>query len=160
MTFVNPDLTVHLAHEPVGEWIGLDARSHYGALGAGMSDTALYDRSGRHRPIRAEPVRRRTGLTGPRSTAEAHPCAVPVCRAMPPALCVYCGSNIGTSPAFVEAARQLGAAMARRGIRLVYGGGHVGLMGALADAVLECRWRGDRGDHRAARRPPRWRTRG
>ena len=56
---------------------------------------------------------------------------------MPPALCVYCGSNVGASPEFVAAARNLGAAMARRGITLVYGGGHVGLMGAVADAVLE-----------------------
>ena len=56
---------------------------------------------------------------------------------MPAALCVYCGSNVGASTAFLDAARALGAAMARRGIRLVYGGGHVGLMGAIADAVLE-----------------------
>lgn len=55
---------------------------------------------------------------------------------MPSALCVYCGSNVGASPEFVEAAAQLGGAMARRGIRLVYGGGHVGLMGVVADAVL------------------------
>jgi len=52
-------------------------------------------------------------------------------------LCVYCGSNVGSSPVYVEAARQLGAALARRGIALVYGGGHVGLMGAVADAALE-----------------------
>lgn len=52
-------------------------------------------------------------------------------------LCVYCGSNVGTSEAFVATARHLGAAMARRGIGLVYGGGRVGLMGAVADAVLD-----------------------
>jgi uncharacterized protein (TIGR00730 family) len=53
-----------------------------------------------------------------------------------PHLCVYCGSNSGTLPAFHDAAVQLGEAMARRGITLVYGGGHVGLMGAVADAVM------------------------
>jgi uncharacterized protein (TIGR00730 family) len=51
-------------------------------------------------------------------------------------LCVYCGSNAGASPAYIEAARQLGVAMTNRGIGLVYGGGNVGLMGALADTVL------------------------
>jgi hypothetical protein len=51
-------------------------------------------------------------------------------------LCVYCGTNVGTSPAYVEAATALGAEMARRGIGLVYGGGRLGLMGAVADAVM------------------------
>jgi uncharacterized protein (TIGR00730 family) len=51
-------------------------------------------------------------------------------------ICVYCGSNAGTSPAFGEVAQQLGSALAHRGIGLVYGGGHVGLMGLLADAAL------------------------
>src|SRR6478752_8871044 len=51
-------------------------------------------------------------------------------------VCVYCGSNAGTSAAFGEAAKQLGSALAHRGIGLVYGGGHVGLMGLLADAAL------------------------
>ncbi len=51
-------------------------------------------------------------------------------------VCVYCGSNAGTSAAFGEAAQQLGSALAHRGIGLVYGGGHVGLMGLLADAAL------------------------
>ena len=54
-----------------------------------------------------------------------------------PALCVYCGSNVGTSTVFADAARSLGEAMARRGITLVYGGGHVGMMGIVADAVLD-----------------------
>ena len=53
------------------------------------------------------------------------------------ALCVYCGSSAGRDPAHAEAARALGREMAARGIRLVYGGGHVGLMGIVADAVLE-----------------------
>ena len=51
-------------------------------------------------------------------------------------VCVYCGSNVGSSPEFVEAAQRLGEVMARRSIGLVYGGGHVGLMGVLADTVL------------------------
>lgn len=55
----------------------------------------------------------------------------------PARLCVFCGSNVGNSPAFAEAAEQLGAALARRGIGLVYGGGRVGLMGIVADAALQ-----------------------
>jgi uncharacterized protein (TIGR00730 family) len=51
-------------------------------------------------------------------------------------LCVFCGSSAGTRPVYAEAARDLGILLARRGIGLVYGGGHVGLMGVLADAVL------------------------
>jgi uncharacterized protein (TIGR00730 family) len=51
-------------------------------------------------------------------------------------VCVFCGSQPGTQAEYVAAARELGALLARRGIRLVYGGGHVGLMGAVADAVL------------------------
>jgi uncharacterized protein (TIGR00730 family) len=53
------------------------------------------------------------------------------------AICVYCGSGAGTDPAFVAAARTFGRIMAENGIRLVYGGGSVGLMGTLADAVLD-----------------------
>jgi uncharacterized protein (TIGR00730 family) len=53
------------------------------------------------------------------------------------ALCVYCGSSPGTDPAFAETARALGKILAENGIRLVYGGGSTGLMGALADAVLK-----------------------
>ena len=51
-------------------------------------------------------------------------------------LCVYCGSNAGNNPAYADAARALGARMAADGIALVYGGGNVGLMGIVADAVL------------------------
>jgi uncharacterized protein (TIGR00730 family) len=51
-------------------------------------------------------------------------------------VCVYCGTNVGNSPAYVQAATELGTAMAERGIGLVYGGGRLGLMGAVADAVL------------------------
>ncbi len=52
-------------------------------------------------------------------------------------LCVFCGSNAGARPAYAEAARQVGRLLAESGIRLVYGGGNVGLMGILADAALE-----------------------
>ena len=53
------------------------------------------------------------------------------------AVCVYCGSSPGTEPAFVEAAEKLGRILAENGVRLIYGGGSVGLMGAVAEAVLE-----------------------
>jgi uncharacterized protein (TIGR00730 family) len=52
-------------------------------------------------------------------------------------ICVYCASGPGNNPAFAEAARQFGRILAENGIRLVYGGGAVGLMGTLADAVLD-----------------------
>lgn len=52
-------------------------------------------------------------------------------------LCVFCGSSTGNNPRHLEAAVALGQAMARRRISLVYGGAHCGLMGALADAVLD-----------------------
>ena len=52
-------------------------------------------------------------------------------------LAVYCGSSLGADPAFAEAARDIGRAMAERGIGLVYGGGKLGLMGVVADAVIE-----------------------
>ncbi|MBN8893456.1 MAG: TIGR00730 family Rossman fold protein [Rhodanobacter sp.] len=56
--------------------------------------------------------------------------------AQPTAICVYCGSNSGRHPEYAEQARAFGSEMARRGIALVYGGGKVGLMGVVADAVL------------------------
>ncbi|OSI08245.1 LOG family protein yvdD [Neisseria animaloris] len=49
---------------------------------------------------------------------------------------VYCGSNLGDTPAYFHAAQAMGAAIALRGSRLVYGGGRIGLMGTVADAVL------------------------
>jgi hypothetical protein len=52
-------------------------------------------------------------------------------------VCVYCGSSTGDDPKFVATARAFGAALARARIGVVFGGGRVGLMGALADAVLE-----------------------
>lgn len=51
-------------------------------------------------------------------------------------VCVFCGANRGVNGAFATAARGLGELLARRGIRLVYGGGNVGLMGEIADAGL------------------------
>lgn len=51
-------------------------------------------------------------------------------------LCVYCGSGTGRNPAYMAAARALGATMAKAGIGLVYGGGSLGLMGEVARAVL------------------------
>jgi uncharacterized protein (TIGR00730 family) len=50
---------------------------------------------------------------------------------------VFCGSSAGNRPAYAEAARALGRALAGRGIGLVYGGGRVGLMGVVADTVLQ-----------------------
>jgi len=51
-------------------------------------------------------------------------------------VCVFCGSSPGRDPRHVEAARELGTELARRGIELVTGGGGTGMMGAVADAVL------------------------
>jgi len=51
-------------------------------------------------------------------------------------ICVFCGSNSGVNAAFAQAAREIGALLARRELGLVYGGGNVGLMGILADAAL------------------------
>jgi uncharacterized protein (TIGR00730 family) len=51
-------------------------------------------------------------------------------------ICVYCASGPGKNPAFMRAAKQFGRILAENGIRLVYGGGSVGLMGALAESVL------------------------
>jgi hypothetical protein len=50
---------------------------------------------------------------------------------------VFCGSRVGRDPAWRAAAEALGRGLARAGIRLIYGGGRLGLMGALADAVLD-----------------------
>ena len=51
-------------------------------------------------------------------------------------VCVFCGSSIGSRPAYRQAAEQLGALLVERGNELVYGGGNIDLMGVLADAVL------------------------
>lgn len=52
------------------------------------------------------------------------------------ALCVYCGSSNDVDPRHLEGAAELGRLAARRGVEIVFGGGHVGLMGALADGAL------------------------
>jgi uncharacterized protein (TIGR00730 family) len=52
------------------------------------------------------------------------------------AVCVFCGSNVGRNPAYHQAAASVGTALARAGVRLVYGGGKIGLMGAVADAAI------------------------
>ena len=52
------------------------------------------------------------------------------------AICVYCGSNSGSDPRYAETARVFGKRIASEGMQLVYGGGNVGLMGIVADAVL------------------------
>lgn len=52
------------------------------------------------------------------------------------AVCVFCGSQSGESPAYAQAARTLGALLAEQQLTIVYGGGHVGMMGALADSAL------------------------
>ena len=51
-------------------------------------------------------------------------------------VCVFCGSSPGASPTYAATAQRVGALLAQRGLTLVYGGGNVGLMGVLADAVL------------------------
>ncbi|RLS51310.1 MAG: TIGR00730 family Rossman fold protein [Planctomycetota bacterium] len=51
-------------------------------------------------------------------------------------VCVYCGSSFGNNPVYSEVARELGQTLAERQIELIYGGGRVGLMGVVADAVL------------------------
>ncbi len=51
-------------------------------------------------------------------------------------VCVFCGSRTGKSPAYAQAGRALGATLAQQKIRLVFGGGKVGVMGALADGAL------------------------
>jgi len=53
------------------------------------------------------------------------------------AICVYCGSGPGSNPNFVESAHNFGRILAENNIRLVYGGGSIGLMGAIAEAVVD-----------------------
>ena len=53
-----------------------------------------------------------------------------------PSICVFCGARPGSDPAFLALARSLGVALAQRGWTLIFGGGHVGMMGEVADAVL------------------------
>jgi uncharacterized protein (TIGR00730 family) len=55
----------------------------------------------------------------------------------PSSICVFCGSNAGANGAYLEAARTVGRGLAERGVRVVYGGGRVGMMGAVADAARD-----------------------
>jgi len=73
----------------------------------------------------------RHGLTGRRG--HCHIPSMSVIRT----ICVYCGSGPGAHPAFVAAARDLGRILAENRVRLVYGGGSLGLMGALATSALD-----------------------
>ena len=52
-------------------------------------------------------------------------------------ICVYCGSNTGNRPVYADAARELAGVLARHEIELVYGGADKGIMGILADTMLE-----------------------
>lgn len=52
-------------------------------------------------------------------------------------ICIFCGSKPGTNPAYVDLARRTGQALAARGLTLVYGGGSRGMMGAVADGLLD-----------------------
>ena len=70
------------------------------------------------------------------------------------ALCVYCGSSPGTDPAFAAAARAFGKILAENGVRLIFGGGSVGIMGTLAEAVLKHGGEVDR-HHSGLSRTPR-----
>ena len=61
----------------------------------------------------------------------------PVTRSLPSSICVFCGARFGTDPGAGDIARALGRLLAEKGIRLVYGGGGVGLMGLVANAALD-----------------------
>src|SRR5207253_2296821 len=52
-------------------------------------------------------------------------------------VCVFCGSKSGDRPMYADVTRRLGTALVQRGLTLVYGAGHIGLMGILADTVLQ-----------------------
>ncbi len=54
-----------------------------------------------------------------------------------PRVCVFCGSKVGNNPLYAEAARHFGSLLVARGLGVVFGGGHIGLMGVVADTVLQ-----------------------
>src|SRR5688500_6628774 len=85
-------------------------------------------------PMSIVPRQRRLTESGPRG-------AVSIARRLVSTVvrrvCVYAGSNPGSDPVYAGAARALAGLLAARGIGLVFGGGRVGLMGVLADTVLE-----------------------
>lgn len=78
----------------------------------------------------------RNGMTKKKPTAAPAPQA-PAGAAQLTSVCVYCGSGTGNHPAFARSARVLGRALAKSGIRLVYGGGSLGLMGEVATSVID-----------------------
>src|SRR5580765_2424960 len=82
--------------------------------------------------------RRGCPCNGRRAPVAARPARLLSRRPMPPirSVCVFCGSSSRVADAYRAAASDLGALLARQGVRLVYGGGRVGLMGILADAAL------------------------
>src|SRR6185436_10665521 len=94
-----------------------------------------FRRAGR-RSLRAELWMRREGQNCPRSVPGAFSFGGLGlrCRSMR-RLCVFCGSNPGHNPAYRALAEEVGGVLARKGIGIVYGGGRIGLMGALADAA-------------------------
>jgi uncharacterized protein (TIGR00730 family) len=80
---------------------------------------------------------RKSGPT-PAASQPQTAAAVPLAKSkLITSMCVYCGSGPGKSPAYVAAAQTLGQIMAEQGIRLVYGGGGLGLMGEVAKSVLK-----------------------
>lgn len=83
----------------------------------------------------ADPLEANAAMA-PLNTEQVFPALARTARP-PQRLAVFTGSAFGNSPAFAAGAREFGGAMARAGIELVYGGGKVGLMGTVADAVLE-----------------------
>uniref|UniRef100_UPI003BAB3237 LOG family protein n=1 Tax=Stappia sp. TaxID=1870903 RepID=UPI003BAB3237 len=62
---------------------------------------------------------------------------VPARDSRPTSVCVYCGTGVGATPEYMEAARELGRRLAEGGVEVVYGGGSLGLMGAVAQSALE-----------------------
>ena len=96
------------------------------------------------------------GSSKPRWNATRHPAKVENAATLAPCVgmrvCVFCGASSGRSPAYADAARAFGTAAAARGLGIVYGGGRVGLMGAVADAALAAGRRGGRRDPAGARR--------
>lgn len=54
-------------------------------------------------------------------------------------VCVFCGSNVGSKQEYIIGAQEMGNVLSKQSIKLIYGGGDVGLMGKIADAVLSCR---------------------
>src|SRR5262245_16443697 len=80
-------------------------------------------------------ARRQAGLESRQSRPQSRR-AINESRSMPSSVCVFCGSQYGADPAHRRVAAQLGETLAAAGLRVIYGGGHVGLMGAVADSAM------------------------